>query len=266
MIVQKEKEEIIKLLYDGFSIKEISFELDIPIEEVKTYNEQLNFRKLINQCIEEENIREAIDKLEDFIKNTDYNIVEQVMLLKLKAYIEGIDIPEEDLKKNKKVNLENIEQILKELDIKLPIHESSRLINQKNEEEIAKNYDKVINKLKQKIDTDSKNGINLNERNILAFAYFKAGRIDEARKELVSIIKKYGSHIAYRQLIHLEEQCNNLDDARLWAYEGITYFPKSIQIREQLLSIEKQEGNKEEQMRLLKEIIDINKQNIEVEK
>ncbi len=95
----------------------------------------------------------------------------------------------------------------------------------------------------------------------MAFTYFRANRINEARNELLSIIKQCGSYLAYRQLIHLEKEEGNLDDAKLWAYEATENFPNNITIREQLISIAREENDTQEIIKLLKEIIEINPDN-----
>ena len=118
-------------------------------------------------------------------------------------------------------------------------------------------YEKLINKYKKEIALEK----STKKRNLLAFAYFKAGKIEEARDELEKLINENNNYISYRQLIHIEKQENNLDDAKLWAYEALEKFPESIEIREQLISIAKEEKDNQEIIKQLKEIIDINPKN-----
>ena len=118
-------------------------------------------------------------------------------------------------------------------------------------------YEKLINKYKKEIALKK----STKKRNLLAFAYFKAGKIEEARDELEKLINENNNYISYRQLIHIEKQENNLDDAKLWAYEALEKFPESIEIREQLISIAKEEKDNQEIIKQLKEIIDINPKN-----
>ena len=118
-------------------------------------------------------------------------------------------------------------------------------------------YEKLINKYKKEIALEK----STKKRNLLAFAYFKAGKIEEARDELEKLINENNNYISYRQLIHIEKQENNLDDAKLWAYEALEKFPESIEIREQLISIAKEEKDNQEMIKQLKEIIDINPKN-----
>ena len=47
----------------------------------------------------------------------------------------------------------------------------------------------------------------------------------------------------------------------MWAYEALEKFPESIEIREQLISIAKEEKDNQEIIKQLKEIIDINPKN-----
>ena len=126
------------------------------------------------------------------------------------------------------------------------------------------NYAEIINNYKSEIEKNPEKS--LNKRNLLAFTYFKANKINEARNELLSIIKQYGNYLAYRQLIHLEKEEGNLDDAKLWAYEATENFPNNITIREQLISIAREENDTQEIIRLLKEIIDISPDNKKIKK
>lgn len=53
-----------------------------------------------------------------------------------------------------------------------------------------------------------------------------------------------------------------MEDAKLWSYEGLDNFPDSIDIREQLIAIAKQEKDDQEIVRQLKEIIALNPENM----
>lgn len=63
-------------------------------------------------------------------------------------------------------------------------------------------YEKLINKYKKEIALEK----STKKRNLLAFAYFKAGKIEEARDELEKLINENNNYISYRQLIHIEKQ------------------------------------------------------------
>lgn len=117
-------------------------------------------------------------------------------------------------------------------------------------------YEKTINRYKNEIVANPQKA--QDKRNLLAFAYYKAGKVDEARNELMKLIEETNSHIAYRQLIHIEKENGNFEEAKLWAYEALDRFSKSIQIREQLISIAKIEDDRKEVIRQLKDIININ--------
>lgn len=119
--------------------------------------------------------------------------------------------------------------------------------NQNREQLIDFAYEEIIEKYKNEINQDCKNL--QSKRNLLAFAYLKAGRIDEARNELMSLIEQYSNYTSYRLLVHLEKCEGNLDDARLWAYECLDRFPDSIHIREKLISIDKKENSDYEEIR-----------------
>ena len=124
------------------------------------------------------------------------------------------------------------------------------------EEAEKPDYENTINRYKNEIVANPQNA--QDKRNLLAFAYYKAGKVDEARNELMKLIEETNSYIAYRQLIHIEKEKENFEDAKLWAYEALEQFPKSIQIREQLISIAKIEDDRKEVIRQLKDIININ--------
>lgn len=45
MIRQTEVEEIIRLIHSGMDLELLSFELEIPIEQIEIYKEQLQLRR-----------------------------------------------------------------------------------------------------------------------------------------------------------------------------------------------------------------------------
>ena len=279
MIRQNEIEEIIRLINNGFDINLLAFELDIPIEQLENYEKQLKLRRFVKESLKNGNIPSAIKKLNDFIDSTDNNIVERVMLLKLKAYADRISVSEEDLQEIESEKKEigfsrDIDEILNELQVQIPRRKSSNLkkktkqelsveqeseplIEEETDEEeiIMPDYEEIINKYKREIEENPNKS--LNKRNLLAFAYYRAGRIEEARDELLSLIEQLSSYTAYRQLINLEKNEGNLDDAKLWAYDAIDKFPDSIDIREQLISIARAEKDDKEIITLLKEIMEL---------
>lgn len=189
---QNEIEEIVKLIHKGIDLELLSFELDIPIEQLQSYAHKPKKKA--------SNLRRK----------------------------EKQDTPKQE-----------------------PVKEDTK----KPEEVVEADYGEVIKKYKEEISGDPQNSAN--KRNLLAFAYFKAGKIEEARDELLSLIDERGSYMAYRQLIHLEKSVGNFEDAKLWAYDFLDRFPRNINVREQLIEIAVAEGNRQEQMRLLKEILDI---------
>lgn len=269
-----EIEEIIRLIYKGFDLELISFELDIPIEQLHEYEKRLEIRQFAKESIKHENIEDAIDKLNTFIKNTDNNVVERAILLKLMAYKNRINV-KEDLQaleqKRKKLGFSNsIDEILEEIKVQIPERKNKNIIKEqkiKNEEqleekneEISKiSYERIINKYKAEINLNLQNS--KIKRNLLAFAYFKTGKINEARDELMSLIQETGDYISYRQLVYIEKEEGNLEDAKLWAYEALDNFPDNIEIREQLIRIAKEEKDEQEVISQLKKIISINPEN-----
>lgn len=125
---------------------------------------------------------------------------------------------------------------------------------------IAKlDYEETIKRYKEEIAKNPQKS--LNKRNLLAFAYFKAGRIEEARDELLSLIEEFSSYTAYRQLIHLEKCEGNFNDAKLWGYDCLDKFSNSIDIRQKLISIAREEKDNQEIIKQLKEIISIDPNN-----
>ena len=278
MIRLNETEEIIRLIHKGFDLELLSFELEIPIEQLQEDKKRLELRQFAKESIKNGRIAEAVDRLNDFIRNTENNIIEKTMLLKLKAYANRTNVSEENLQKieeeRKKLGLfSNIDEVLEELQIQIPKRKSSNIrkkgikeetIQEEKEEVVQKetvkpDYEEIINRYKTEIDSNSKN--TREKRNLLAFAYFREGRIDEARDELMALIEETGSHMAYRQLVHIEKIEGNFEDAKLWAYEALDKFPNSIGIREQLISIAKMENDDKEIIKQLKDIIRIEPEN-----
>lgn len=278
MIRQTEIEEIIRLIHSGMDLELLSFELDIPIEQVKLYEEQLELRRFVRDSIKSGNIPLAIEQLSSFIENTDNNIVEKMMLLKLKAYADKVNIDEKALKnveeEGKKIGFKkSINEILEDIKIEIPRRKASNLrkkekkevIESKPVEEITEevipkpDYEKIIKKYEEEIAKNPEKS--LNKRNLLAFTYFRAGKMEAARDELLDLIEHYSSYTAYRQLIHLEKNEGNFEDAKLWAYDCLDKFPNSIDIREQLISIAKKEKDNQEILKQLKEIINIDPNN-----
>lgn len=269
-----EIEEIIRLIYKGFDLELISFELDIPIEQLHEYEKRLEIRQLAKQSIKNENIGDAIDKLNTFIKNTDNNVVERAMLLKLMAYKNKINVKEDlhDLEQErKKLGFSNsIDEILEELKVQIPKRKNKNIIKEQNikkEEQLEENkkeiskttYERIINKYKTEIELNPQDS--QIKRNLLAFAYFKTGKINEARDELMSLIQEKGDYMSYRQLVYIEKKEGNLEDAKLWAYEALDNFSNNIEIREQLIRIAKEENDEQEVISQLKKIISINPKN-----
>ncbi|MCI8384747.1 MAG: hypothetical protein HFJ33_07875 [Clostridia bacterium] len=282
MIRLNETEEIIRLIHNGFDLELLSFELDIPIEQLQEYKKRLELRQFAKESIKRGKIAEAIDKLNVFIESTDSNIIERTMLLKLKAYANRTNVDEEDLQEieeeRKKLGFSSsIDEILDELKVQIPKRKSSniRKKEQQNikeqpseeeqpeeeikEEVIKPNYEETINRYKTEIASNPQKA--QGKRNLLAFAYFRAGRIEEAKDELMALAEETSSYMAYRQLVHIEKAEGNFEDAKLWAYEAIDKFPNSIEIREQLISIARAEKDDQEIIRQLKDIIDISPEN-----
>ena len=274
MIRLNETEEIIRLIHNGFDLELLSFELEIPIQQLKEYRKRLELRRFAKQSIRSGKTAEAIYKLNDFLKNTDNGVIEKMMLLKLSAYVNGMNINEEDLQEieeeKKKIGfLGDIDEVLDELNVQIPKRKSSNIrkkgikeeaIQEEYEEEVQKetvkpDYEEIINRYKTEIDSNLQN--TQEKRNLLAFAYFRAGRIDEARDELMMLIEETSSYMAYRQLVHIEKTEGNFEDAKLWAYEALDKFPNSIGIREQLISIARIEKDDQEIIKQLKDIISI---------
>ncbi len=107
-------------------------------------------------------------------------------------------------------------------------------------EELIKSYKEEIKKY-----SDSPRKA-INARNLLAFAYFKANRIEEARQELLSLINDFQNYTAYRQLINIEKSEGNLDDAILWAYQGLEKYPDSNDFIKQLILMSKEDKDSQE--------------------
>ena len=273
MMSLDETEKLIKLLYMGFDLELISFELDVPIEQLYECEKRLNLRQFTKDSIKNNNIAEAIDKLNVFINSTDNNIIERTMLLELQAYTDKTTVNEEDLKhldeEAKKLGLPNsIDNVLANLKLQIPRRKNSNMrkkskqtINEQAieeeqpEEPVKPDYEKMISKYKSEIAFNPQNS--QRKRNLLAFSYFRSGQIDEARNELISLLGETTDYMAYRQLVHIEKKEENFEDDKLWAYEALDKFPDSIDIRKQLISIAKAENDRQEIITQLKDILSI---------
>lgn len=280
MIRLNEIEEIIRLIHHGFDLKLLSIELDISMEQLQEYKRRLELRQFSSESVKSGKIPEAIARLNDFIKNTDNNIIERAILLKLTAYANKTTISEQDLQEieeeRKKLGyLNSIDEILDELKVQIPKRKSSNIrkkeqtteeqYEQEIQEEIVNpDYEETINRYKAEIASNPQNS--QGKRNLLAFAYFKAGRIDEARAELVALTEETSNYMAYRQLIHIEKKEGNFEYAKLWAYEALDRFTNSIEIREQLIKIAKAEKDDQEIITQLKDIIAIDPENKKAQK
>lgn len=277
MVRLNEIEEIIRLIHKGFGLELLSFELDVPIEQLQEDKKRLELRRFAKESINNGRIAEAIDRLNDFIKNKDNSIIEKTMLLKLEAYANRTNISEENLQKieeeRKRLGLfSNIDKVLEELQVQIPKRKRINIrkkekqnigeqpsqeeyVEEVQEETVKPEYEKIINRYKIEIESNSQN--TQEKRNLLAFAYFKAGKIDEAKDELMTLIEETNSYMAYRQLVHIEKAEGNFEEAKLWAYEALDKFPNSIEIREQLISIARIEKDDQEIIKQLKDIISI---------
>ncbi len=282
MIRLNETEEIIRLIYNGFDLELLSFELDIPIEKLQEYKKRLELRQFAKESIKNGKITEAIDKLNNFIETTDSNIIEKTILLKLKAYANKTMVNKEDLLEieNEKKKLgfsSDIDQILRGLNVQISKIKSSNIRKKEkkymkehlteekqyekevHEEYLKPDYEEIINRYKAEIIANPQKA--QGKRNLLAFAYFRSGKIDKAREELIALAEESSSYMAYRQLVHIEKKIGNLEEAKLWAYEALGKFPNSIEIREQLISIAREEKDDQEVIKQLRDIIEINPKN-----
>ena len=249
MIRLNETEEIIRLIYNGFDLELLSFELDIPIEKLQEYKKRLELRQFAKESIKNGKITEAIDKLNNFIETTDSNIIEKTILLKLKAYANKTMVNKEDLLEieNEKKKLgfsSDIDQILRGLNVQISKIKSSNI--RKKEKKYMKEhlteeeqYEKEVHEEYLKPDYEE----------------------DKAREELIALAEESSSYMAYRQLVHIEKKIGNLEEAKLWAYEALGKFPNSIEIREQLISIAREEKDDQEVIKQLRDIIEINPKN-----
>ena len=282
MIRLNETEEIIRLIYNGFDLELLSFELDIPIEKLQEYKKRLELRQFAKESIKNGKITEAIDRLNNFIETTDSNIIEKTMLLKLRAFSNKTIVNKEDLleieNERKKLGFSSgIDEVLEELNVQIPKRKSSNIRkkekqnikepiteeeqyeNEVHEEYVKPDYEETINRYKTEIIVNPQKA--QEKRNLLAFAYFRSGKIDKAREELIALAEETSSYMAYRQLVYIEKKIGNLEDAKLWAYEALDKFPNSIEIREQLISIAKEERDEQEVIKQLRDIIEINPKN-----
>lgn len=268
-----EEEEIISLINCGFSLELLNLELSIPMEELKRCKDRLALRRFAKDSIKNGNMQLAIQKLTQYIEfSSENSCIEQVMAMRLSAYADKTNVDESRIQS---INLEyknagstqNIDEILEGLHVQIPKRKSSNikkkdgievetkvLLEEKTKAQVSQiDYERLIKKYHKMIESSPQKS--QNARNLLAFTYFRAGMIEESRDELMKLIEESNSYMAYRQLIYLETQQGNYEDAKLWAQDVLSTFPNSIEIREQLITIAKREKNPQDVMKWLKEII-----------
>ena len=146
--------------------------------------------------------------------------------------------------------------LLEEYDIKLEKKEEKKKESSIGTREtyqtslLVKNItDEEIEELRRKADKGT-----LNQKNIFAFILYKSGRIDESRDYLMGIIDSHKSYYAFRQLIHLEKEAGNLEDAKIWALEAEDQFPDNLGLKEARFRIARKEGNIDDMFSIAKEI------------
>ncbi len=286
MLDPNEIEQIINLIHNGCSLKLLSSELDIPMEQILAFKKQLELRKFAKESIKKGQMQTAIEQLSSFVEMTETCFVEKMLLLKLKAYSNANSIDEDELRKIEEERkqagfVRDIDEILDELQIQIPKRKNSNTrrkreqdaeepqiekvvppintIENKIGEESISRYEKTIARYKAQIEQFPQNSSNA--RNLLAFAYFKAGKIEEARDELMSLIEERGSYIAYRQLINLEKTQGNFEDAKLWGEDCLEHFPNSIDVRRQLISAAIDNKDTQEAIKHLRQIIKMRPEN-----
>ena len=144
MIMHFKIDEIVKLINKGFDLDLLSFELNIPIEQLQEYKNKLDNEKTKRTKR----------------KTNDVTIKEKI--------ITEEHFPNDEIE----------------------------------EETIIVDYEKIINKYKLHI---LNNPQNIHMRNLLAFAYLEAGKIENAKIELENLVKEFHDYTSYRQLIYLEK-------------------------------------------------------------
>ena len=70
----------------------------------------------------------------------------------------------------------------------------------------------------------------------------------------MGIIGEHKSYYAYRQLIHLEKEVGNFEDAKIWALEAEDQFPNNLGLKEARFRIARKEGNIGDMFSIAKEI------------
>lgn len=278
MMREAQIEQILILLNEGVKPKYLSKEFGIDEMAMKDYCEQINIRNEIKTLVIQGKVREAINVLNIFIQNSEYNIVERLMLARLESYMSKELVKEEtieafDLERREAGFSKSIDEVIKSWGIIIPRRKSSNIRKSLNEpvtekkdiqepkddeeEEISlPDYEKVIEKYKKELENNPSAPVN--KRNLLAFAYFRAGKFDEARDELITLIDETKSYYAYKQIIHIEIISRNLDDAKFWAEEALKTFPQNIEIMEQMISIAKKQGDYGEAVKILKQVVNLN--------
>lgn len=252
-----DKEDFIALLKMGIRESVLKREFDLSDEEINAYRRIIAVREEISSNIKSknnENIQRIIKKFRK--KDVLVEYIASVLEENGDSFLKSLD---EDFK-------ERLELLLTEYDIDFSkgVTENNNKGGAKENEEFADKRidltDEEIEKLRQEAEKGT-----INKKNIFAFTLYRTGRIEEARDYLENLVSTTKSYTAFRQLIYLEKQEGNLEDAKIWALEAEEQFPNNMGLKEVEFRIARQERNVDEMLQIAREIKALNSTNTKYE-
>lgn len=242
-----DREDLIVLVKSGIRESVIKREFDVSDEEYNSILKSIDLRDELSKILQDKD-SVALQKLIKKYRKKDCLIDYVACLAENKE--------SEFLSKFDDVSRSRFNSLLEEYDIKLEKKEEKKKESSIGTRETyqtslaVKNItDEEIEELRRKADKGT-----LNQKNIFAFILYKSGRIDESRDYLMGIIDSHKSYYAFRQLIHLEKEVGNLEDAKIWALEAEDQFPDNLGLKEARFRIARKEGNIDDMFSIAKEI------------
>lgn len=251
-----DKEDFIALLKMGIKESVLKREFDLSDEEINAYKRIITVRSEFVSNLKNNDSEEVQRIVKKFRKKDCFiDYIASVLEGKDADYLKGID---EEFK-------ERMELLLSEYELdlgKVKVEESKTLKQDEVSTEVSRKRltDEEVARLREEAEKG-----NINKKNLFAFTLYRTGRIDEAREYLEELVTTAKSYTAFRQLIYLEKQEGNLEDAKIWALEADEQFPNNMGIKEVQFRIARQERNVDEMLQLAREIRAINSSNTKYE-
>ena len=242
-----DREDLIVLVKSGIRESVIKREFDVTDEEYKSLLKSIELRNVLTKILQNKDSA-ALQKLIKKYRKKDC-LIEYVACC-------AENKENEFLGEFDDVSRSRFSSLLEEYDIRFEKKEEPKKDITTDTKEtcqikltVKKITDEEIEELRRKAEKGT-----LNQKNIFAFILYKSGRINASRDYLMGIIGEHKSYYAYRQLIHLEKEVGNFEDAKIWALEAEDQFPNNLGLKEARFRIARKEGNIGDMFSIAKEI------------